>query len=183
VPDLIPVFDLDGTLLDSDTALVAPFLALGVTRDEISFGHVIGAECTRLGIDVADYVRLYDTEAVQPFPGVTDLVAGLDRWAVCSNKHPASGRAELARLGWNPEVACFTDAFGGGPKELTPVLDRMGLQGHQVLFIGDTSHDRVCAARVGAVFALAAWNPRAVPEPGDVVLRTPGDVVRALLET
>ena len=67
----------------------------------------------------------YDTEVVQPYPGAAELVARLDRWAVCSNKHQDSGRAELARLGWQPEVALFTDAFDG-PKALAPVLERHG---------------------------------------------------------
>ncbi|MEY2591194.1 MAG: hypothetical protein QOJ67_3178, partial [Acidimicrobiaceae bacterium] len=30
---LVPLFDLDGTLLDSDEALAAPFVALGVARE------------------------------------------------------------------------------------------------------------------------------------------------------
>lgn len=180
MPRLVPVFDLDGTLLDSDEALVAAFVALGVDRDQISFGHVIGTECTRLGLDVHDYVRAYDTAAVQPFAGVTELLAGLERWGVCSNKHPDSGHAELRRLGWTPEVALFTDAFGGGPKQLEPVLAAMGLDGAEVLFVGDTSHDRRCARRAGARFALAAWNPRAEPEPGDVVLAHPAELAQAL---
>src|SRR5690349_7720940 len=86
--DLIPVFDLDGTLLDSDAALVEPFLALGVLREDVTFGHTLEDECRRLGIHVGDYLDAYDETAAQPFPGVHDLVDRLDRWAVCSNKHP-----------------------------------------------------------------------------------------------
>ncbi len=173
---LVPIFDLDGTLLDSDAALIEPFLALGVRRDQISFGHVVGEECERLGIDLDAYVARYDTDAALPFPGVGDLVAGLGRWGVCSNKHPVSGRAELDRLGWRPEVALFTDAFDG-PKQLGPVLDRLDLAPSQVLFVGDTAHDRRCAAEAGVAFAIAAWNPRAEPAAGDIVLRTPGAVL------
>jgi HAD superfamily hydrolase (TIGR01549 family) len=176
VSRLLPVFDLDGTLLDSDEALVAAFVALGIPRESISFGHVIGDECARLGIDVLDYVDRYDTTIVQPFAGAADLIAQLDRWAVCSNKHPVSGHAELARLGWAPEVALFTDAFDG-PKRLEPVLERLGVDAADVVFIGDTAHDRACAASVGAAFALAGWNPRAVAAAGDVVLRAPADVL------
>jgi 8-oxo-dGTP diphosphatase len=66
---------------------------------------------------------------------------------VCSNKHPSGGRAELARLGWAPELALFSDAFAG-PKELAPVLDHLGLRADEVVFVGDTDHDRVCAEAV-----------------------------------
>jgi HAD superfamily hydrolase (TIGR01549 family) len=173
------IFDLDGTLVDSDAALVAPFLALGVPEHEITFGHVLEDECSRLGITVDDYVRNYDLEMAQPFPGVDEMLAALDRWAVCSNKLPVAGRHELNRLGWTPEVAFFTDAFGG-PKHLGPVLAALGLDAADVVFVGDTAHDRTIAHAVGATFGLAGWNPRADASPGDVVLKAPADVIDLL---
>ena len=177
---LLPVFDFDGTLMDSDEALAAPFVALGVPRQQVTFGHVVEEECARLGIDPARYVELYDVDAARPFPGVEELVGGLGRWALCSNKHPAAGRAELARLGWQPEVALFADAFGGGPKRLGPVLDALGVEAPAVVFVGDTAHDRACARAVGCRFALAGWNRRAVAEEGDVVLARPADLLPLL---
>ncbi len=176
----VAVFDLDGTLIDSDQALVAAFVALGVGRDQVSFGHVLADECARLGLALDDYLAAYDETLAQPFTGAAELVARLDRWAVCSNKHAGSGRAELARLGWQPEVALFNDSFDGGPKHLEPVLDALGLGADQILYVGDTGHDRACAAEVGARFVLAGWNPRAVAEPGDVVLARPEQVVDLL---
>ena len=121
----VAVCDLDGTLVDSDAALVAPFLALGVRLEDIGRGRPAAEECARHGITIEEFVAAYDTEVVQPYPGAAELVARLDRWAVCSNKHQDSGRAELARLGWQPEVALFTDAFDG-PKALAPVLAAHG---------------------------------------------------------
>lgn len=176
---LVPVFDLDGTLIDSDAALAAPFLALGVAPEQISFGHVLEHECDRLGISVEDYLRNYDDTIAQPFAGVEDMVRELDRWAVCSNKEARSGRAELDRLGWRPEVALFADDFGG-PKHLPPVLDALGLDAAQIVFIGDTEHDRRCATDVGCRFAMATWNPRASAVAGDVVLGRPADVLALL---
>ena len=176
---LVPIFDLDGTLLDSDAALAAPFLALGIPREEVIFGRVLEDECARLGITVADYLDRYDVNLAQAFPGVDDVVAELDRWAVCSNKEVRSGRAELARLGWEPEVAMFADDFGG-PKQLGPVLDALGLGGPDVVFVGDTDHDRRCAGIVGCRFALAGWNPRATAVDGDIVLMSPIDILGLL---
>jgi HAD superfamily hydrolase (TIGR01549 family) len=174
----IVVFDLDGTLIDSDEALVVPFVTLGVPREEISFGHPIEVECARLGLRVEDYVAAYDTEAVAPFPGVVDLLGRLDRWAVCSNKAAVSARAELTRLGWRPEVALFADDFGGAAKELGPVLERLGAEPEEVVFVGDTAHDARCAEDVGVEFAWAGWNPRtAAAEPIGRVLRRPVDVL------
>ncbi len=176
---MIPVFDLDGTLVDSDAALVAPFVALGVPEDQITFGHVLAHECDRLGIALEAYLDAYDDTAAQPFPGVEALLGGVERWAVCSNKHPRSGRAELARLGWRPEHALFSDAFDG-PKRLEPVLALLDVDPTDVVFVGDTAHDRACARAAGATFALAAWNPRAVAADGDVVLGEPCDLLALL---
>jgi HAD superfamily hydrolase (TIGR01549 family) len=172
----VPIFDLDGTLVDSDEALVAPFVALGVPREDITFGHVLADECARLGIDVDDYLAHYDQDQATPFPGVDELLSHLDRWAVCSNKHPGPGAHELRRLGWTPQVALFSDAFEGS-KRLGPVLAALGLGPAEVVFVGDTAHDRVVAAEQGVPFGLAAWNPRARPQPGDVVLAEPLEVL------
>ena len=107
-----------------------------------------------------------------------ELVAGLGRWAVCSNKQASSGTAELARLGWRPEVALFADAFDG-PKQLTPVLERLDLTATDIVYVGDTAHDRACAAAVGCRFVLAGWNPRAEPAAGDIVAADPRQVAFA----
>ena len=177
----IVVFDLDGTLIDSDAALVAPFLALGVDPDDITFGHPIEEFCAELGISVDEYVTLYDTDAAKPFPGVADLLERLDRWSVCSNKHPRSGRVELDRLAWEPEYALFSDAFGGAPKRLGPVLELLEVYGADVVFVGDSPHDELCALEAGAHFAWAGWNPRtAAGEPSGVVLRQPLDLLDLL---
>jgi hypothetical protein len=152
----VPVFDLDGTLLDSDAALVQAFVVLGVPPEAVTFGHVVAEECRRLGIDLAAYLDAYDTSLAQPFPGVVDLVASLDTWAVCSNKVGAKAAAELDRLGWRPDVALFTEAFGG-PKRLQPVLaqDRVellldpdaGVDDHALLALARGDHPAVGVER------------------------------------
>jgi len=177
---LIPVFDLDGTLVDSDAALRAPFAALGVDPDSVPLGLPLAAACELAGVRVDDYLAAYDSAEVHPFAGVEELLGRLDRWAVCSNKARASGVAELNRLGWRPEVALFSDDFAGRPKELNPVLDALGLTPDSVVFVGDTDHDRTSARAAGVPFALAGWNPRPAPESGDVVLHHPLDVLSLL---
>lgn len=178
-PRRVAIFDLDGTLVDSDRALCDAFVALGVPRDQVTFGHVVAEECARWGITVAQYAEAYDGSAVEPFAGVDEVVASLATWAVCSNKLGAAGRVELDRFGWTPTVSMFTEAFAG-PKSPTPVLRALGLHPDEALFIGDTPHDRECAAAAGVRFALAGWNPRAIAIPGDLVLSAPSEVLDAL---
>ncbi|MCU1379986.1 MAG: cbbZC [Acidimicrobiales bacterium] len=177
---LIAIFDLDGTLVDSDEALAAPLLELGVPRERITFGRLLADECALHGVSVEDYLDRYDPTVARPFAGVDELVAGLDRWAVCSHKARVSGQAELARLGWQPELALFAEDFGPAGKDLAPVLDAFGVTGAEVVFVGDTAHDRACARAAGATFVLAGWNARARPEPGDVVAARPLDVLEVL---
>jgi phosphoglycolate phosphatase len=177
---VLPIFDLDGTLLDSDEALIAPFVALGVARADVRFGKPLVDECRRLDLQVSDYLAAYDVDQAPPYPGVSDLLAGLDRWALCSNKTRVSGLAELARLGWSPEVAWFTEDFAdsGGAKRLGPVLDALHVDPAEVVYVGDTEHDHRCAVDAGVRFALAAWNPRARAHlaVADVVLEQPADL-------
>ncbi len=172
----VVVFDLDGTLLDTDAALAAAFVALGVPVEDVTWGHVVADECRRLGISLDDYLDAYDESLSQPFPGVAAMLQSLGSWSVCSNKHPRSGHAELARLGWQPEVAMFADAFEG-PKALPPVLAALGVDAFDVLFVGDTAHDERCALDVGCTFAWAAWNPRCAPVGDAPALTAPSQVL------
>jgi phosphoglycolate phosphatase-like HAD superfamily hydrolase len=176
----VPVFDLDGTLLDSDEALVAPFLALGIRRDQIHFGEPVRSGCERLGVSLDDYVAGYDPARSRPFDGVTAMLASLDRWAVCSNKHPVSGRADLVEWSWFPEVALFSDAFDWENKQLGPVLDRLGLSPADIVYVGDSPHDQEVAQVAGCTFVVAAWNPRAAGLAGDIVLHDPADLPAVL---
>jgi phosphoglycolate phosphatase-like HAD superfamily hydrolase len=177
------LFDFDGTLVDSDAALVAPFLELGLTPEALPpLGLPLVEACARAGVTVQDYLDRYDPQAAQPFDGVVELVARLDRWGLASNKDRASGRRELQRLGWAPTVALFSDDFGGREKQLRPLLDALGLEPDGAIYVGDTAHDRACAAAVDAPFALAGWNPRARAgaQDGDLVLSDPTDLLDLL---
>ncbi len=171
------VFDLDGTLLDSDRPLTDAFVALGVPPSELTFGHVLAEECSRLGIDLAAYLAAYDSDSAVPFPGVEVVVSRLERWAICSNKHPDLAWPELERLGWKPEVALFADAFSGGAKQLSPVLALMDIDVDSVLYVGDTDHDRRLAKDLGCGFALAGWNPRTRPLRGEWAPLDPGEIL------
>ncbi|NLA36345.1 MAG: HAD family hydrolase, partial [Actinobacteria bacterium] len=167
----IAIFDLDGTLIDSDEALVLPFLQLGLLREEITFGHPIEEYCAMKGLSIEDYVNAYDTTSVRPFDGAEDLVAQLDRWAICSNKYNDSGWAELSRLGWAPEVALFSRDFDGAEKQLSPVLERLGVSVERAIYVGDSATDAAVAREAGVEFVWAGWNPRtaAANPPGTVL--------------
>jgi phosphoglycolate phosphatase-like HAD superfamily hydrolase len=56
----------------------------------------------------------------------------------------------------------------------------MGVAAADVVFLGDTAHDRACAKEAGAMFALASWNPKAEPATDDVVLERPEELLELL---
>lgn len=175
-PEVV-IFDFDGTLVDSDEALLAPFDALGIDRAEVVMGSAVAEECERLGVSMQDYVGAYDTRVVEPFAGVPAMLEHLPRWAMLSNKHPASALAELERLSWEPELVMCADAFDWAHKSLVPMLDALGLEAAQVAMVGDSEGDVRCAQEVGCRFVWAGWNPRvrATAVPGEVA-RTPTDL-------
>jgi HAD superfamily hydrolase (TIGR01549 family) len=170
------IFDLDGTLLDSDGALVNAFVRCGVAAESVTFGHLITDECARLGIPLDDYVAAYDPADVQPFAGVAAMLSSLDRWAIASHKDRAMAQAELRALGWSPEVALFAQDFDG-PKSLELVLAALGLGSGDVLFVGDTAHDRRAALDAGVRYVVAGWNVRAERLADDVVANHPADIL------
>ena len=87
------LFDFDGTLVDSDAALMAPFAALAVPRERIPpLGLPLVAACEHAGIAPEDYLAHYDAGASLPFPGVEDLLGVLGRWGLCSNKERTASR-------------------------------------------------------------------------------------------
>ncbi|HEX4867049.1 MAG TPA: HAD hydrolase-like protein [Acidimicrobiales bacterium] len=179
----VALFDFDGTLVDSDRALTRPFEELGVPEDRRPpLGLPLVEACRQAGITVEDYLERYDPSAAQPFDGITELVHALGRWGVASNKQRASGHRELERLGWAPSAAFFSDDFGGREKELVPLLAALDLAPEGAVFIGDTHHDRACAAAVGVPFALAGWNRRARGSAAadDLVLTHPSEVLDLL---
>lgn len=176
-PPRAVIFDLDGTLIDSDRALVQAFVRCGVPEEVVTFGHVLHDECERLGIGVDDYIAAYDPAEAQPFAGVVELLAAVPRWAIASHKDRTTGRAELDALGWQPECAFFTQDFGG-TKELEVVLTALDLRSHEAAYVGDTAHDRAAAARAGVRYVVAGWNRRSDIADGDEVAATPADVLR-----
>ena len=157
---MVPIFDFDGTLVDSDRALQAAFLRLGVPAQEITFGHALGEECARLGIAPDAYEAVFDPQEVQPYLGIDEFLGTIDQWGICSNRHPLSGNTDVARFGWQPSVVCFADSFDFAPKHIDMVLEGSGWARNEVVYIGDSEHDRAAIAGTDIPLIWAGWNPR-----------------------
>lgn len=175
------MFDFDGTLVDSDEALLEPFDHLGIARGDVIMGSAVAEECERLGVDMDAYVDAYDTEAVAPYEGVEEMLGRLGRWAIVSNKHPRSAIAELDHLGWSPELVLCADAFDWAHKSLVPLLERTALGAERIVLVGDSGGDLRCAEEVGCRFIWAGWNQRVRDaRPTGEVAAGPGDLAAML---
>ena len=101
------------------------------------------------------------------FPGVASLLGALKRRGirigVLSDKIPEFGHAELQRSGLAPlvEYADFkTDArpYKPAPDGLYTVLNRLGVDPEDAMYVGDGPQDVACARTVGAASGAALWS-------------------------
>lgn len=193
--DLV-IFDLDGTLLDTigDLAVAcdAVLAAHGLPQHTLAeYRGFVGNGILRLveralpeelrtpetvAAVRADFVRYY-TEHIdvhtRPYPGISGLVAELDRrgvrMAVASNKFQA-GTEKLVRrffpdthfaavLGQRPGVALKPD-----PAVVLEILAQTGTPQERVLYVGDSGIDMLTAAAAGVRSAGVAWGFRSREE-------------------
>ena len=99
------IFDLDGTLIDSDDALIDPFVRLGMARDEIPFGHPIEEACAEWGIDIDRYIELYDTSVAGRSVRTSTQSPAVKSWHVSAGRRSRPGSAPTSVVqpsGWLP---------------------------------------------------------------------------------
>ena len=109
---LVPLFDFDGTLVDSDVALTAPGTRSGSIRTSCRSGCRSSRRATG-GVTVEAYLEHYDPSAAQPVRRASTTcwtARPVGAWRP-TRSAPRAGGAE--RLGWTPDVALFSDDFGG----------------------------------------------------------------------
>ena len=172
------IFDLDGTLVDSQpAALGATIKALSqfevqVTADEVREVFGGGAENLLrhfLQRDLGAAVQLragLQLELISEtllLPGVKELMASLKAGKYKLAVATMSGRAvvdsvlEFHGIGQYFDVVLTIDAVTKGkpdPEILIKAVDRLGGQVTRALYVGDSSHDLEAALNLGMPFLL-----------------------------
>ena len=178
------LFDLDGTLIDTNDLILA------------SYEHTLNKHCPGkysreeivacLGEPLYDTMRRLDPEQweamvqtyrehnlachddwVKLFPGVSEVVEKLHRAGVAlgvvSNKQRISVEKGLSLFGldrWMQTVVCYGEA--GRPKpHPDPILRAMegiGADSARTLMVGDSRFDLLAARRAGVDAAAVAWS-------------------------
>ena len=137
--------------------------------------------CRAAGVTVEAYLAHYDPTAALPFPGVRELLGRLDRWGLASNKErPRAARARAPRV--DARRRALLRRLRRRREGAGPAARRHGLDARGVVFVGDTRHDRACAAAVGAAVRPGGLEPppELSAEAGDLVLDHPKDVLGLL---
>ncbi|HEU5111452.1 MAG TPA: HAD-IA family hydrolase [Micromonosporaceae bacterium] len=180
------LFDMDGTLVDSDAAVARAWAhwseRRGVAWDEIArvtpgrpasesmaeLAPWLGPETRRA--DAADLLARERADLVDivPTPGAVDLVAALVRgrvpYAVVTSADDGLARARLAAAGLDvPEVLITADSISRGkpdPEGYLTAAGRLGVPPHACLVVEDT----LAGVRAGLAAGATVAAVRDVPE-------------------
>ena len=172
------LFDLDGTLADSEALIAA-----GIVRALAEHGYevtprqvlaILGPPMTEMvtmlvgpvtdeqytGIRAA-YLRDYhdiQLPNVQPLPGAPALLDALKArsipLAIVTNKIESGAHDQVAALGWTARFATVIGADTAGlakpyPDPALLALARLAVDAHDAAFVGDTGADMECATAAG----------------------------------
>ncbi|MBR5101311.1 MAG: HAD family hydrolase [Bacteroidales bacterium] len=179
------VFDIDGTLLDTERTGV---LSLMQTIRELTgiemayeeayqyFGIPSSHTSAKLGYgDAARFAEVWEEhfqelmDLVQPFPGVEAVLQDLRATGARLGVVTSRSRAEIA---YDPHLAKLLPFFDvvvssedsprhkPFPDPMLTYLEKAGARKETTLYLGDTLHDWRCGHDAGCDFALADWKGR-----------------------
>jgi len=180
------IFDLDGTLVDSQLdvlgAFAHAFLGLGVPKPpdgdlrhvigmrlEDCFARFLGGDRDRSKEGAALFREWYKDhylDDTHPYPGADGALRALSGnvpIALCTMKKWQFAHKILEAFAWSDlfsEVLGAEEGFAAKPDPamLREICRRLGAAPSDVLYVGDTSMDAAMAAAAGAPFAFAAYG-------------------------
>ena len=186
-PITVALFDLDGTLVDTNSLIIQSFQHVLLTRlqrvvgdDEIRgwFGEPLWQTFRRFTSDEAEVdalVSLYRTwnvakhdELIREFDGVREAVAALAaagiKLAIVTSKITSTALLGLraCRLTEFFPVVVGLDATAAHKPDAAPALRALELlgeaSGEHVAFIGDSHLDILCGRNAGVVTIAVGWT-------------------------
>ena len=178
----IPIFDLDGSLLDSAPditkglnairrSLGLSSLPVDTVRRNIGGGLSALLRSTKTAQTESEitlareiFMRVYSEcflEESKPFEGVEELLNDYPVAGLVSNKPRRFGAPILKGLGWAFEVEIFgDDGFGSKPDPgpLVAAVSQLGCLPSDVIYLGDTDVDVMAAESCGIEVYLFPWS-------------------------
>ncbi|MFC6316113.1 HAD family hydrolase [Lapidilactobacillus achengensis] len=179
------VFDIDGTLIDTERAYMDALLDVlnqqhgwAYTYDQVvTIYGIPGYDgLVQLGFAEKDVPGLLDEwhqtftkykELVQVFPGIINTLKTLQEYdvaiGVVTSKNQYDMSVDFKSRGLNDYftqivTADDTAKHKPNPEPMLKMLAKSQIPAHETLYIGDTAYDMQCAHGAGVKFALASWG-------------------------
>ncbi len=196
------IFDVDGTLINTEQSVFAAYSRLVYEKlgkkftDEqmkMAYGVPTGEALVRLGIEnsrsTMDSYRSYLLEffeKTKAFEGIEEILGRLHEKGIAMGVVSSRDKIEimedpclksLMKYFQHIISADDTPRHKPHPQPLLKVLELMGADISEALYIGDTLYDYMCARDAGVDFALALWGARDLEgiealhnfkQPGDI---------------
>ncbi len=199
------VFDIDGTLIDSEQPILKSLqeMLLSVTGrkypfEDLTFCFGITGEDTLKRLEIQDIpaamelwldaLRRHENEMVL-YGEIEELICRLAKdgygLGIITSKprilfEQDFGKYHISRY-FHP-VVCADDTLEHKPTS-GPLLKYMELSGaakNEILYIGDSIYDSKCAENAGVDFALAVWGSHTEETPANYYLKNPMDLLSVL---
>ena len=196
------VFDIDGTLIDTESAVlcslkdvVSEILKIDIATDELRFALGIPSDdaLRKLGIDDLAYGNLLwqkfffqYSDNVKVFNDIHEVLDKLTRQScvlgILTSRTKAEYRNDFVPFGladYFNFIVCADDTVHHKPhsEPMAKFLELSNADARKVLYIGDTVYDLECAQGVNVDFALALWgckNPEGIN--ANYLLSNPCDI-------
>ncbi|WP_270562850.1 HAD family hydrolase [Clostridium beijerinckii] len=198
------IFDIDGTLLDTEIAVLSSLQKLvfeelneNLNFDELRFALGIPGEVTlnKLGItNILDcnvkwnkYLKEY-FHNVKVFDGIKDTLIKLNEIGILTGIVTSKTKEEFLNdfapfelNNYFKLVVCAddTEEHKPNPEPILKFIELSGANKSKTIYIGDTRYDMDCAFGAGIDFALALWGAKSsVGINANYILENPKQVLK-----
>ncbi len=177
------IFDVDGTLIDTEKAVVSSYQKLihekfgrYFTMEELAVGHGVPTRTSleRYGFTDIDAIceryHGYLREALKEarvFEGVMAVLRHVESKNIITGVVTSRNRLEIAHdprmleiTQYFRHIVCSDDTKKHKPdgEPILKFLELSGAKASETIYIGDTPFDCMCARNAGVDFALALWG-------------------------